>query len=300
MESYYDHPTSTLAKHYLRVTDKIEKHQIKNIDFIYMINLDRRPDKLQRSLAELSPYGIEPHRVSGIYGWDISQAMFNDIGMKILPHMRFYRPVNFKVCGVYESRDFITASSVGKTCVHHFTTGGQLGCILSHISVLADAYEAGYETIWVLEDDFTVVDSPYLLSDYIDELDKVAKDWGILYTDDDHHVTPDTVHDILNGGKDPYPGGDLIRPGISMHQYNFEPKIINEHFLKIGGRCHCHSMVIRRSAMKKILDFLTPNGIFRASDMEYSFIPGIDKYNLRRDLVHGRDRTISDTGYKLK
>ena len=37
---------------------------------------------------------------------------------------------------------------------------GAIGIILSHLSVLQDAYDAGYETIWVMEDDVEVLQMP--------------------------------------------------------------------------------------------------------------------------------------------
>ena len=51
--------------------------------------------------------------------------------------------------------------------------------------------------------------------------------------------------------------------------------------------------------MKKILDFIIPNGIFRPYDTELPFIPNLTFYNSLNDIVHGRDRTFSDTFYKI-
>lgn len=52
----------TVLKHFKKIDDKRddEKFQIKNIDFIYLINLDRRPERLEQSLKQLEPYQIRP------------------------------------------------------------------------------------------------------------------------------------------------------------------------------------------------------------------------------------------------
>jgi len=48
---------------------------------------------------------------------------------------------------------------------------GAIGIILSHLSVLQDAYDAGYETIWVMEDDIELLGNPHSVSDLISELE---------------------------------------------------------------------------------------------------------------------------------
>jgi hypothetical protein len=42
---------------------------LRNIDFIYMINLDQRPEKWKLSVDQLAPYGITPCRFSAVNGW---------------------------------------------------------------------------------------------------------------------------------------------------------------------------------------------------------------------------------------
>ena len=62
-----------------------------------------------------------------------------------------------------------------------------MGIVLSHLSILQAAYDAGHETIWVMEDDIEVKRDPRILSDLIDILDQVVgrDNWDILFTDRD-------------------------------------------------------------------------------------------------------------------
>src|ERR1700722_10107937 len=56
--------------------------QIKGIDFIYLINLDKRADRLENSLEQLSQYDITPHRFSAIYGKDLTNETLLEISMR--------------------------------------------------------------------------------------------------------------------------------------------------------------------------------------------------------------------------
>ena len=68
---------------------------------------------------------------------------------------------------------------LGRTYFCHCMSRGAIGIVLSHLSVLQDAYDSGYETIWVIEDDIQVIQDPRLLSSLIDELDAtVGKKMG--------------------------------------------------------------------------------------------------------------------------
>ncbi|MBF8263325.1 MAG: glycosyltransferase 25 family er-like [Parachlamydiales bacterium] len=285
---------SKILRHLKSVGIKNEKIQIKGVDFIYLINLDKRQDRLIRILNQFSRYGIFPHRFPAIYGWDLSQETFNDIGLKVLPSTSFDRPVHFSPVPGGAVPKLITLSCIGKTCVHHTMAAGALGVYLSHLSILMDAYQSQYRTIWVLEDDVTVKNDPHNLTESIDKLDElVGPDvWDILYTDNDDCFTSSNV--LAHMG-----GGSWGRPGIPMTQALLENKRVGKDFIKNGGRCQAHSMIIRQNGIRKILDFIIPNGIFRPYDTELPYIPDITFYNSLNDIVHGRDRTFSDTFYRL-
>ncbi|NGX27247.1 MAG: hypothetical protein K940chlam6_01180, partial [Chlamydiae bacterium] len=53
----FELPHSSIEKHFKKVDIKAECHQqIKSIDFIYVINLDKRPERLQSCIKQFAPY----------------------------------------------------------------------------------------------------------------------------------------------------------------------------------------------------------------------------------------------------
>jgi GR25 family glycosyltransferase involved in LPS biosynthesis len=281
----------SLVRHLKLVENKTNVKQIGNIDYIYLINLDKRPEKLENCRQQLALYDIHPHRFPAIYGWDLSQDAFDDIAMEILPGMTFDRPVHFRPVAGGVRGYLMNPAVIGRHCVHHTMAAGALGCALSHLSILVDALRSGYQTIWILEDDITVKENPVVLADLIDQLHHSAKDWDVLYTDNDDHFVSETVRTHMGGG-------NWGRPGIPMTSDLVKYCAVGSEFYQIGGRTQTHSMIIRRSGVEKILGYLLTEGIFRPYDLELAFIPGLKIYNLARDVVHGRDRTLSDTFYK--
>lgn len=179
-----------IQDHLKPALNKGEAHCMRNIDFIYMINLDRRPQKYALAKQQLNKYDINPYRFSAVNGWELSIEAILDVGIKYQPGMTPLLATTFvEIEGSkIQSHEFM--SEYGKTYFAHCMPLGAIGCALSHISVLQDAYEAGYETIWVMEDDIEVLDNPHKLSDFIDELDGLVGtgNWDVLFTDYDYRI----------------------------------------------------------------------------------------------------------------
>ena len=271
--------------------EKIEKNIIKEIDFVYLINLDLRPEKLQRTLLQLNPYKINPHRFSAVYGAGLSLTAINNVGVKFSPGMRGGDfAVNFS-SEKNGARDInlLTNDCIGRTFFFRTMTPGAIGCTLSHLSVLQDAYDSNYQTIWVMEDDVVVKMDPHALSLLIEKLEAlVGQDgWDILYTD------LDVMDNATNADRQMFEKdltADLwffSRPDMDLTDRSSFAKrtILSEDFVKIGSRERTHSMIIRRSGMKKILDFEKENHIFMPYDHELAVVPGIRLFSLRYDLV---------------
>ena len=281
-----------IDKHLKKIEQRREKKfQIQGIDYIYLINLDHRPEKLKNSLDQLKPFGIVPHRFPAIYGWSLSQEDFDDIGMKFLPPMDFRldKQVFFRLASDQKDvRDSLDASCYGKTCVHQGTSAGSLGGSLSHLSCLQDGLDQGYETILVLEDDCTLRNNPQNLSSYIRQLNTyVGKEkWDVLYTDDDHFFSSYGKHKMY------------LRPDRPDVEHVYEHTPVGTEFFKIGGRWQLHSVIYQRSGMEKILNYIKKFGLFHTLDVEVNYAPTIQMYNLRCGLIHGQNRTVSDTQVK--
>lgn len=278
------------VEQYFKKAENKTCQSIRNIDFIYMINLDQRPEKFELSLRQLKPFGIIPYRFSAFNGYkELSIEIINDVGVKLAPGMKmgslgsfFY----FEENQCQESYEVI--HQMGRTYFCHGMYFGTIGIVLSHLSVLQDAYDSGYETIWVMEDDIEVIKDPRMISSLIDKLNAIMPNkWDILYTD------PDTKdHD-----------GNYIPCFDFVERPNFKPEhngifVIRKNFTydfrKIGARFGAYSMIIKRSGIKKILDYFKTYKIFLPYDMEIPQVPNIRTFTTQEDIVSTLINALSD------
>lgn len=284
-----------IEDHYRKLEGKSkDKTGVEGIDYIYLINLDTRPEKFKASIAQLAPYGIAPERFPAIYGWSLSAAVINDVGLRYTCGMwsglenALHFPLHWNGASQFVK---INESCYGMTFFSGWTTPGAIGCTLSHLSVLYDAYLSGYETIWILEDDISVAKDPHILTLRIQELDSLTdKEWDILYTDSDYLTLE-------------YPDLPIFkqlpmkwRPDMPFFDLDIllEHTPVGEHFFKIGSRNRTHSYLIRRSGMKKILTFYQERGMFLPIDHELAFIPELKLY-VTHDSIVTTSETFSDT-----
>lgn len=269
--------------HLKPITDKPHDfwhpHQMHNIDFIYMINLDKRPEKLARSLAQLAPYGIVPYRFSAIEGKALSLETLNDIGVKFDATMKqglLGRNYQISEDGLLIYKQEIMQT--GKVYFEQNLCLGAIGCVLSHLSILQDAYNSNYQTIWVMEDDIDVLKDPRIISTLIDRLDAYVGDWDILFTDIDfrnslgQHV-PCLAYGLRPNYNPIFPEMDFLKEGVS------------NDFDRIKARYGTHSMIVRRSGIEKLLNFVYAYSIFLPIDLDYILPEDIKLYSLKYDLV---------------
>lgn len=281
-----------IEQYFKKAEGKSNVHRMRNIDFIYLINLDQRPEKYEQSIKELAPYGIIPYRFSAVNGWEeLTYEALNDLGVKYQRGMRATKGTSYFPEDNGEPRHSEPIKNYGQTYFGHCLAWGSIGCCLSHLSVLQDAYDAGYETIWVMEDDIQIIRDPHILSNLIDQLDKkVGKgQWDILYTD----------RDTKNQE------GKYVPCTAYAKRPNFTPKDtkifkmrkkVNSDLRRVGSRYGTYSMIIRRSGMKKILDFLKTYHLFLPIDMEIPQVPGIRLYTVEQDVVSTFHKAASDNG----
>ena len=267
------------------------------IDFIYLINLDQRPERWNRSADLLLPYGIIPQRFPGIYGWTLTPEELNDIGLQFQHGMWTGREHVMVFPPEKEGKPefvFLDGSYYGKACFSGWTVKGTIGCTLAHLSALKDAYDSGYETIWILEDDFSLPEDPRSLALFIEELDAaVGKDgWDMLYTDP-MALEVDRTKEIAPQIR------WMWRPDMPFLNVDFlaQHQDVSPNLRKIGSRMRAHSIVYRRCGIKRILDFYRERNNFLPYDQEAALIPGIRMFETRRSVVTAYE-TNSDTRYR--
>jgi GR25 family glycosyltransferase involved in LPS biosynthesis len=183
----------------------------------------------------------------------------------------------------------------GKTYFRHSMALGAMGCALSHISVLFDAYHAGYGTIWVMEDDIEVISNPHQLSDLIDELDATvgAENWDVFFTDYDYRIGVGKYCPAY--GADKRPDMDCSAAERFSEKYTNTTQI-SKNFRKMPARFGTASMIIRRSGIIKLLRFAMAHKIFMPYDLENNLPPGIKRYGLMFDVVTNLLNPLSDIG----
>ena len=279
--------------HLKKVENKSDVNRLRNIDFIYLINLDQRPEKLAKSLQQLQVYDIYPCRFSAVNGWELSLEAINDIGVNFESWMQ---PGIWGTSYEQKNGELVPEHEImhveGKTYFVHCMGRGTMGIALSHLSILKDAYDSGYETIWVMEDDIDVLQDPRIIPDLIGKLDRLVGKkggWDILFTDIDFR-TQLGKHVPCNAYA-PRPNFTPDRPSKFAIR-----KQISADFRQIGARYGAHSMIVRRSGMKKILDFYREYSIFLPFDMDFILPPSIKLYSTTYDIVSQLTHAISDNG----
>ncbi len=284
------HLSAGVYNHLKIPLEKAGPYQMRNIDFIYMINLDQRPEKYAHSFNQLSPYGITAYRFSAVNGWELTLEDLNELGIKYEPWMI---QGLMGTCYLLEDNGqphHEIMQVPGRNYFCHCMSRGAIGIFLSHLSILKDAYDSGYETIWVMEDDIEVINDPHQLSELINKLDDlIGKDgWDFLFTDFDTKNS--------QGGYVPCMAYAL-RPNFNpSNPYKFyERHDISPEFRKVGARYGAYSMIVRKSGMKKMLDFVK-DGIFLPYDMEFTLPNDIRMYTVREDVVSTQPNAFSDNG----
>lgn len=71
----------------------------------------------------------------------------------------------------------------GYTSQTYPLVAGKIGCILSHLSIIQDGYDRGFNAIWIFQDDIEVLGDLTKIDTYIQEMNQLDPDWGLLFTD---------------------------------------------------------------------------------------------------------------------
>ncbi|OGN64788.1 MAG: hypothetical protein A3E80_05100 [Chlamydiae bacterium RIFCSPHIGHO2_12_FULL_49_9] len=284
--------------HFKKAEGKSDIHRMRNIDFIYVLNLEQRPEKFERCAQQLALWGIHPYRFSAVNGWELSLETVTDVGVTFEPWMSTGSWGTYYEWDTWKEARHEYVYKMGRTYFCHCMSLGAVGIALSHLSILQDAYDSGYETIWVMEDDIDVLRNPHTLSDLIDKLSQeVGEDgWDILFTDQDTKNTLGYYVPCTGFAWRPnyYPSD----PNQFAQRY-----AISADFRRVGARFGAYSMIVRRSGMKKILDFLKTYKIFLPYDIEYPYPPDIRLFTVLTDIVSTWPGAPSDNGspaYKNK
>ncbi len=133
----------------IKLTEK--KSGMKFIDCIYVINLDKRPERLACIKEQFSKVGLRLNRVRGVEGWLLTEDQKQELA------------------GLYPVQ----------------LRPGEYGCLLSQVSIYEDAYKRGFSHIWILEDDAVIEKDVSQIPLLLKELSQIDPKWDVFYTDSD-------------------------------------------------------------------------------------------------------------------
>ena len=282
---------SAIVDHLKTVEVSPGQHTMRNIDCIYTINLDQRPEKFAACKEQLDPHGIHPVRFSAVNGWELSLETLNDIGLKYKNSMQpGIWGTSYLPNGNYTPEHEIIHTP-GRNYFCHCMSRGAIGIVLSHLSLLKHALDNKFDRVWIMEDDIELIQNPHKISYMIDKLDAlVGKDgWDILFTDQD------TIDQR----------GNYIPCRSYASRPNFTPRnperfrnrtAIDADFDQVGARYGAYSYIITASGIKKLYDFLIKKKIFLPYDMEYYLPNDMRLFAVKEDIVSTKINALSDNG----
>lgn len=236
-----------LNKHLRNIELIARESGIAGIDAVYCINLDLRTDKWNAVKQEIEDQGLHVNRVAAVNGWkDLTKTDCK----KLLASEKALKP-------------------------------GQIGCFLSHLSVLKNAQMKGFERILVLEDDVSFIAPMKELSSYIDQLSETDPDWDLLYLDNW------SMED--RGLKERFD-----RLDSTMSEVIKKPKEEFSHFFRVFYRHDLHALVVSKKGVQKLLDHFCKKPFLLAIDTEMNHIDQIRMYETKRVFVK-TSYAVSDT-----
>ena len=231
---------------------------LQNIDQIYVINLDARYEKWERTRDELEKYGLNALRVSGVNGWAMDRGLIKEVRRE----------------------------SLKWNCL----SDGQLGCFLSHLTVLKAALKQQHKCIWVLEDDIVVLEDLREIDTLIDKMNVFDPEWDLLFTNINNRIDarmdkPMLTFEMVMGPKFNY---------SLMTDPNFISKEDND-FRRIQYRLGTYSMIISERGVKKLLSYFKKEKIKFPVDMQIHCCPDKRFYVSKKEYVF-YEKKESDTG----
>lgn len=232
---------------------------LNNIDQIYVINLDIRPEKWEKTRRQLENFNLKALRVSAINGWKMDRGLRNEISKRLLS---------------WEA-----------------LSDGQLGCFLSHITVLKDAFKKQYKCIWVLEDDIIALEDLRELDGLVEKMNVFDPEWDLLFTNVNNRINNSMNNPMLTFEM-------VMGPTFNyslVTDPNFTPNE-NEEFRRIQYRLGTYSMIISKKGVQKLLESYQTHKANFPVDMQMHCCPNKRYYISKKEYVF-YEKTQSDTGW---
>lgn len=294
-KAYFDNllkpvPTTFFDKILHSDIQEIKPCGVEGIDALYVINLAQRPEKWATTKSQLDAWGLHATHFDAILGKSISPDHLQQVGMVFRRAMTKMPARRFSDSGL--PIDEPISPGPFRWILHRMPLGA-VGCLLSHLSIMQHAYNSGFQRVWIMEDDIHILRDPREMCDRIAELDRLvgASGWDVLYSD----------RDMLNNDTGEYMPyfGYVVRPDLLLYNDYRVRDQISEHLMRCGARWGCHSLIVNRPGLHKILWFYKMFGAFTPIDTDIHYIPSIREYCVMPDVVTNLPFSAHDTANSL-
>lgn len=252
-----------IAEELVNISKIKPKSGLPSVDCMYVINLKSRKEKWQRTQAICGEHSLVPSRVHAVKGTALSTKKLQKL-FGPYPYTRLKR--------------------------------GQIGCLLSHVSIFADAHARRFNRVWICEDDIEFIEDPHQLPKLLDKLTQLDPDWDILYTDKES-IVPNCYKEYQPGTELPNRGHDF-RPNQYHYplSYYLSHLVIDEDFTRIGQRYGSYSYFVSKKGLEKLVNYFLHVYLWSPVDIDIHYVPNIREYRLNKRVVsHWVDSGTNDT-----
>lgn len=227
---------------------------IEGVDKIYVINLDHKVERRNHMDTLLINHGFQYERFSAVNGWALDKSQLRKFHLNCLPPVKERR----------------------------YISPGQIGCLLSHLSIIKQALDKGYETIWILEDDVIFNKHPKeILETFISNMQVEQIEWDVLYTDLNlRAVNPNgsIKHYVVFEG---CLGRDFDYVSAGSIDWTKPISCAKQMHHRLGT----YSMLLSKRGMLKIFNYFMQHPMQSAYDVDLNFFENTRFFQLFEDVA---------------
>lgn len=167
---------------------------------------------------------------------------------------------------------------------HFFNKKEQrVGCLLNYLSAIKDAYERGYEIVWICGDEIEVFKNPHRISVFISHLSKIDANWDIFYTDPESQIEAASAFCL----------------SFQDLPHCIEKEAVSSDILKVNQRSGIYSMIISKRGMEKLLDHFGNKSLQEVCKESVHHIAGISQYCSIEQLASLKYTSVSDVKLEI-